>query len=124
MEKKEFQKLVEEGIKAIPEVFLKRLENVDIVIEDEPDSFQKGKLKEKGKSILLGLYEGIPQIKRGRYAQILPDKITIFQKSIERISSSKEDVRRIVKNTVWHEIAHHFGMTEEEIREAEKRKRK
>ena len=124
MGKKEFQKLVEEGIEAIPEVFLKRLENVDIVIEDRPSFFQQKKLNERRNSFILGLYEGIPKTKRGNYAQVLPDKITIFQEPIERIASSEEDVKRIVKNTVWHEIAHHFGMSEKEVREAEKRRKK
>jgi len=120
MQRKEFEKLVEKGIEAIPEKFLEKLSNVEIVIEDDLTPYQAEKLKTK--RIILGLYEGVPQIKRGRYAQVLPDKITIFKNSIEMIASSEADIERIVKNTVWHEIAHHFGMNEYEVKKAEKKK--
>ena len=71
------------------------------------------------------LYEGVSQTRRGaNYNAALPDKITIFQKPIEREARSKEDLKEIVKNTVWHEIAHHFGMSEKEVREAEIKRRK
>jgi len=116
--------MVKEGIMAIPERFLKKLDNVDIVIEDEPSSRQLKELKERKNSIIFGLYEGIPQTDRGNYAQVLPDKITIFKKSIKQASSSENKVKEIVKNTVWHEIAHHFGMNEKRVREAEARKRR
>jgi len=120
MQIEEFEKLVEKGIKAIPEKFLEKLKNVDIVIEDDLTPYQAEKLKTK--RIILGLYEGIPQTKRGRYAQVLPDKITIFKNSIEKIASSEADIERIVKDTVWHEIAHHFGMNEYEVKRAENKK--
>ena len=74
--------------------------------------------------IIFGLYEGMPQTKRGPYGQVLPDKITIFKGPIEKAASSEEEIRKIVKNTVWHEIAHHFGMDEKRVREAERRKEK
>jgi len=69
------------------------------------------------------LYEGVPQTKRGYYGQVLPDKITIFQKPIEKYASSESKIREMVKNTVWHEIAHHFGMDEKRVREAESRRK-
>jgi len=113
MDKAEFQKLVEEGVDLVPEEFLKKLENVVIVIEDEPSEFQKKSAKIREGVLLLGLYEGVPQSKRGpNYGMTLPDKITIFQKTIEASATSPEAIREIVKNTVWHEIAHHFGSGE------------
>ena len=121
--REKFEKLVDEGIKAIPERFLKKLDNVDIVIEDEPTPYQLRKLRTWLGSLIFGLYEGVPQTKRGHYGQVLPDKITIFQKSIEKIAHSEEEIKEIVKNTVWHEIAHHFGLDEKGIREAELRKK-
>ena len=124
MEREKFEKLVDEGIGAIPEKFLRKLDNVDIVIEDEPTSYQLRKLRVRGSSIIFGLYEGVPQTKRGYYGQVLPDKITIFQKPIEKYSSSEEEIKEIVKNTVWHEIAHHFGLDEKRVREAEVRRKK
>jgi len=123
MTKEEFEKIVEEGIKAVPKKFLEKLKNVDICIEDEPTLFQLKKLKAKKGFLIFGLYEGIPQTKRRYYAQVLPDKITIFKKSIEKIAKSEEEIKKRVKNTVWHEIAHHFGMSERQVRGAEKKRR-
>jgi predicted Zn-dependent protease with MMP-like domain len=119
-----FEEIVKEGIKAIPERFLEKLDNVDIVIEDEPTPYQLRKLKARENSLIFGLYEGIPQTKRGNYAQVLPDKITIFKKPIEKIARSEKDIQEIVKNTIWHEIAHHFGMDEKRVREAEVKRKK
>ncbi len=124
MTKEKFEEIVKEGISQIPEKFLKKLENVAIVIEDEPTSYQLRKLKVRENSIIFGLYEGIPQTKRGNYGQVLPDKITIFQKAIEEYANSEEEIKEMVKNTVWHEIAHHFGMDERRVREAERRRRR
>lgn len=124
MKKEDFEKLVKEGIADIPEKFLKRLENVEIVIEDEPDSAQLGNMKRSRGTRLLGLYQGIPQTSRYHYSEVLPDKITIFQKSIEEVAQSEDEIKEIVKYTVWHEIAHHFGMTEEQIKKAENRRKK
>ncbi len=123
MTQEKFEELVNEGIKAIPKKFLEKLDNVDIVIEDEPTPEQLRKLRMKGGSFIFGLYEGVPQTKRWHYGQVLPDKITIFQKPIEKIARSETEVKKIVKNTVWHEIAHHFGMDERKVREAESRRK-
>ena len=124
MTREKFEKLVNEGIKAIPEKFLEKLDNVDIVMEDTPTPYQLRKLKAKENSIIFGLYEGVPQTKRWHYGQVLPDKITIFQKPIENYARSEEEIKEIVKNTVWHEIAHHFGMDEARVRRAETKRRK
>lgn len=118
MTNEEFEKLVSEGIDAIDEKFLQKLKNVEIVIEENPTPFQLGKLKLRG-ALLFGLYEGIPQTKREGYGQVLPDKITIFKNPIEQAYSNPEDIKKAVKDTVWHEIAHHFGMDETQVRDAE-----
>ena len=122
MDREKFEELVKEGIDAIPERFLEKMDNVDIVIEDKPSEEQIKKLKLGKYFRLFGLYEGIPQTKRGYYSGVLPDKITIFKKPIEEVAFNDEQIKEIVKNTVWHEIAHHFGMDEERVRKAEKRK--
>jgi len=123
LSRKKFEKIVAEGIRAIPERFLKKLNNVAIIIEEEPTSEQKRRLKLRG-GILLGLYEGVPQARRGAgYTTVAPDKITIFQKSIEALARDEKNIREIVKNTVWHEIAHHFGMDEPRVRQAEAKRR-
>jgi len=116
MNQEAFEKLVQEGIEMIPKRFLEKLSNVAICIEDT-SSGKQGLL-------LLGLYEGVPQTDRQHYGQVLPDKITIFKEPIERIAKSKAEIRRIVADTVWHEIAHHFGMDESQVRKAEKRVRR
>jgi predicted Zn-dependent protease with MMP-like domain len=117
---------VEAGVMAIPERFLKKLDNVAVVIENEPTPAQIKKLDLHRGWTLFGLYEGVPQISRGsHYGAVLPDKITIFQKPIKEAAQDAEDIKKIVKSTVWHEIAHHFGMDEGEVRRLEiKRKRR
>ena len=120
--REQFEQLVKKGIDSIDEKFLQRLKNVEIIIEDDPTPFQIEKLKLRG-ALLFGLYEGVPQIKREGYGQVLPDKITIFKNSIEQVYPDPEDIKKAVRDTVWHEIAHHFGMDEKQVREAE-RKRK
>ena len=121
----EFEKIVEEGIKAIPEKFLRKLDNVVIVIEAEPTLAQKKKLNIHPGWTLFGLYEGVPQLERGAgYSAVLPDKITIFQKPIEDEAADEKDIKEIVKNTVWHEIAHHFGMDEFRVSQVETKRQK
>jgi len=122
MEKEKFEELVKQGIEAIPKRFLEKMNNVEIVIDNEPTEEQMEKLKLRKDAKLFGLYEGIPQTKRGFYAGVLPDKITIFQKPIEETCSDDEQIKERVKKTVWHEIAHHFGMDEERVRRAEKKR--
>lgn len=124
LNREEFEEIVNEGIKAIPEKFLQKLKNVEIVIEDEPTLAQRKKLNLHSGWTLFGLYEGVPQLERGAgYNAVLPDKITIFQNPIEAAAGDEKDIKEIVKNTVWHEIAHHFGMNEARVRQAEARRR-
>jgi predicted Zn-dependent protease with MMP-like domain len=123
MDQKEFEKLVQEGIAQIPKKFQKLLENVAIVIDDRPTREQLRKVKLPETAMLFGLYEGVPKTKRGaHYANVLPDKITIFKKAIESVAKDPENIKKIVKRTVWHEIAHHFGLSEKEVRQLEKKR--
>lgn len=124
MDIEKFEQLVNEGIKDIPQKFLDKLDNVGIVIENNPTSEQLKKLKVRKNYFLFGLYEGIPKTKRWGYADVLPDKITIFKNPIEQSAQTEEEIKKLIKETVWHEIAHHFGMDEEEVKEAELRKKK
>lgn len=123
----DFGKLVDEAVASLPKEFLEKLENVAIVVADVPALYQIRKLRLRGVyGFLLGLYEGVPQTKRSYYGVggHLPDKITIFKKSIMAIAHSENHLKEIVKNTVIHEIAHHFGMDESQVLEAERQKRK
>lgn len=105
----EFDRLVEDAIKAIPRRFRARLKNVAIIVEQEPP--HPG---------LLGLYEGRPLPKRSVGEPFaMPDRITIFQGPHERMSYDRAQLVRLVEETVWHEIAHYFGLDEREVRRAE-----
>jgi len=119
----EFEKLVNEAIKTLPEHFLEKLQNVAIVVEDLPDEYQLKNLGYSSCNSLLGLYEGVPQIQRGNYNRVMPDKISLFQKNIEAISNNEpETIKKVIRDTLWHEIGHHFGMTEDEVQQFIKRK--
>ena len=118
----QFEELVRQGIDSIDPKFLAKLKNVEIVVEDDPTPFQLEKLKLRG-ALLFGLYEGVPLTKRESYGQVLPDKITIFKNPIVQVYSNPEDIKKAVKNTVWHEIAHHFGMDERQVRSAEQNRK-
>ncbi|HIA91713.1 TPA: metallopeptidase family protein [Candidatus Saccharibacteria bacterium] len=110
-----FEKFIAEGIDAIPAQFGDAMENVAVVAQDEPTPAQIHKLKLRPWSLLFGLYEGVPKTKRRNSPYQLPDKITIFKNPILRISATEEDVRQKVIETVWHEVGHHFGLSDEQI---------
>jgi len=117
MGKEKFEDLISQALKKLPYRFLNKLKNIAIVAQDKPSEFQKKQLGYSSGGCILGLYEGIPQIKRQYYNRAAPDKITLFQKNIENAAGGNEEkIKDIVQETVWHEIAHHFGMNEEEIR--------
>ena len=122
-----FEQLVSEGIDTIPEKFIKRLDNVAIVIADEPTREQLMKNHIAAGSTLLGLYEGIPLTHRGEFygsGEVLPDKITIFKNPLLSMAGHDEQaLKEAVRDTVWHEIAHYFGYSDEgiEMREEEGR---
>ncbi len=110
-------------MRAIPEKFLRLLDNVAVVIDDEPTGEQRRHFDLGEGETLYGLYEGIPQTDRGgNYGGVPPDKITIFMRPILEDAATDDQVRAIVRDTVWHEIAHHFGMDDDEVARAEERR--
>jgi predicted Zn-dependent protease with MMP-like domain len=111
-----FEQLVADAIDSLPEEFAKRLENVGIVVEDEPSS--EDLAATGGRGTLFGLYQGVPRTSRAEYAWRMPDKITIFRGPILRWCG-RDDARAatLVRRTVIHEIAHHFGISDERLRE-------
>jgi predicted Zn-dependent protease with MMP-like domain len=126
MDRKRFEELVIKAIDGLPEEFREQMDNVDVVIEDLPSGRQAKRMRLRNGFQLLGLYEGIPQIERGSttYGLVLPDKITIFQKSVEAVCSNDDQVENEVREVVKHEIAHHFGITDAKLAEIERNKRK
>jgi predicted Zn-dependent protease with MMP-like domain len=120
MQKERFEALVVRAINELPSEFQSRLENVDVVVEDYPTAIQLGSNKAGERMHLLGLYEGVPQARRGRhYGMVMPDKITIFQKPIEAIAHTDKEIEMEIQKVVRHEIAHHFGSSEETLRRLE-----
>jgi predicted Zn-dependent protease with MMP-like domain len=115
-----FEACVEEGLASIPVEFRDRLENIAIVIEDEPTPEQRAYAGLEDDETLLGLYEGVSLDRRDSgYAGVMPDRITIFRKPILEEARTPEEIPDIVRDTVWHEIAHYFGMDEDEVQAAE-----
>lgn len=124
MEDEQFEQLVDAGITAIPERIRANMQNVAIVIEDEPGEQHRGDYEYGEGGEIFGFYEGIPLPERGIDYGHLPDKITIFKGPILRTYSSPEDIAACVSNTVWHEIAHHFGYGEEWVAQEEQNRGK
>lgn len=116
MDEERFRKLVEEAIDSLPEEFAKRLNNVSVVVEDYPSPELLKSLKFPPWTLLFGLYQGIPQTRRGNYSGVLPDKIIIFKSSIEKVARTEEEIRAQVRATVAHEIGHHFGLSDADLR--------
>ena len=103
----EFESLVADGVKALPEHIRQDMDNVEIVIEDSA-----------GNDHLLGHYRGVPLPNRGSgYGGVLPDKITIYRRPIERRARTADELAEQVRITVWHEIAHHFGIDDDRLKE-------
>jgi len=127
MRREEFEAIVVRAINNLPQEFQHKLDNVDIVIENWPTPRQLRQIKHSHPNGLLGLYQGVPQTKRGRrYGLVLPDKISIFQKPIETQCRSGDEIEEKIGEVVRHEIAHHFGLDERALRKIteEKRRRK
>jgi predicted Zn-dependent protease with MMP-like domain len=118
MEKEKFEELVNQVIEKLPEEFGRYLENVDVLVADSPAPYQLAKSKLSAGQVLLGLYEGIPQTRRGsQYGNVLPDKITIFQNAIETSCRNDAELAAAIEHVVKHEIAHHFGISDDRLRE-------
>jgi predicted Zn-dependent protease with MMP-like domain len=120
---REFDLLVERALKRIPRRYRKRMENLAIMVEPEPTAMQLGRAGLRRGDTLLGLYEGRPLPFRSVSEPFaMPDRITIFQGPHERSARNLEQLEQIVLDTLWHEIAHYFGMDERRVRAAERRR--
>ena len=116
MSDEEFERLVGEALDSLPKEFAKKLDNVGVTFENWPNPMQIAKLRLNRRSLLFGLYEGIPLTKRANYTGVLPDKITIFKYPILMVSRNADDVRNRVRRVVIHEIGHHFGLSDAELK--------
>ncbi|UTX51215.1 metallopeptidase family protein [Candidatus Saccharibacteria bacterium TM7i] len=111
-----FNALISRAMDELPQEYIKGLENVVITYADEPDEHQrKNAHLDEGGGFLLGLYEGVPLTKRGSGAFSLPDKITLFKHAILAVSPTPEAFYEQIKRTLWHEIAHYYGLEHEDM---------
>jgi predicted Zn-dependent protease with MMP-like domain len=122
MTRRRFEQLVEEALRDIPKSFRDAMQNVAVIVEDEPPPHVLEDMEIEPDEALFGLYEGTPLPERGSgYGNALPDRISIYQIPIEEACADDQEIRACVAETVIHEFGHYFGMTEEEIEAIEEK---
>lgn len=114
-----FQELINQALKELPGEHVKNIKNVAILYEDLPSEEQRQNAGLHPNQTLLGLYEGVPLTKRQGMTRILPDKITLFKQPLQWHANSEAALREEIKHTLWHEIAHYYGLDHGKINELE-----
>lgn len=104
-------------LRSLPPHIVAMMDNVDVVVADEPTPEQQDRLAAEADDSLFGLYEGVPLTQRAGYNLALPDKITIFRRPLEEACDSEDEMVEEVRVTVLHELAHHLGFDEDRIDE-------
>ena len=109
---KEFDVLITRAMDELPQEYIKNLENVAIIMADDPTPEQHQKMRLDQGSLLLGLFEGVPKTLQGSgWSGMLPSKITLFKNSILTITPQEPQLSEQIKRTLWHEIAHYYGLS-------------
>ena len=122
MDRNRFQRLVEEALRDIPRRFRSAMQNVAVIVEDEPSPQILEEMEIEPPDSLFGLYQGTPLPNRGwGYGNALPDRISIYQGPIEEACEDDDEIRDCVAETVIHEFGHYFGMDEDQIEEIEEK---
>jgi predicted Zn-dependent protease with MMP-like domain len=122
MTRAEFERLVAEAVNLIPRRFRREMKNLALVVEDEPSAALLDEMEIEPPDSLYGLYQGTPLPERTwGYGNTLPDRITIFQRPIEEDCDDEDEMRKMIGETLIHEVGHYFGMSEEQIEEIEER---
>jgi predicted Zn-dependent protease with MMP-like domain len=122
VDRKQFERLVADALASIPRRFKKAMQNIAIVVEDEPSAELLEEMEIEPPDTLLGLYQGTPLTERGwGHGNALPDRVLIFQGPHERDADDEDDLVVAIGETLIHEIGHYFGMSEEQIEEIEER---
>ncbi len=116
-----FEKYLGEAIEAIPPPYDSRLQNVAFIVEDEPTKEQRLRLNLHPNQTLFGLYEGVPLPARNGALKLLPDKITLFRTPLLSVCHTKEQLREQIGRTLWHEVAHYYGLDHRRIHELERK---
>lgn len=108
----DFKQMIDRAIEAVPDEFRRKIRNVAFVVETRP---RAGKGRRRKRCELLGLYEGVPLTERGMDPDgpFMPDTITLFKGAIEREAGDEKEIPAVIRETVWHEIAHYFGFDED-----------
>jgi len=118
--RKAFEEAVVSALEALPAFFKKKMENIDVVVEDKAPQDLLSDMGLLSPFDLLGLYQGVPLDRRGfYYGNVLPDKITLFQVPIESLCDTEEEVKEKIREVVIHEVGHYFGLSDERLRELE-----
>lgn len=116
----QFEQIIADALDSLPTKYTDNMDNVAIVYEDEPSPEQREQLRLRCNETLFGLYQGIPLPLRGAgYNLVLPDKITMFKLPLQMASDNSEQFKKHVKHTLWHELAHHFGLDHHRIHQLE-----
>lgn len=110
-----FQRLINEALEALPGDHAQNIKNVAILYEDDPTPEQRETSHLRPFETLLGLYEGVPLTRRNGLGRTLPDKITLFKNPLSSRADSEDQLREEIKHTLWHEIAHYYGLDHEQI---------
>lgn len=111
-----FDRYITQAMDELPEGYIKNLDNVAIVQADQPSDEQKRKMQIDDNHLLLGLYEGVPLPVRGAgYTFVLPDKITLFKQPLIAVSVDERSFFANIKRTLWHEMAHFYGLSHEDM---------
>ena len=122
MDRSRFQRLVEEALRDIPRRFRSAMQNVAVIVEDEPSPQILEEMEIEPPDSLFGLYQGTPLPNRGwGYGNTLPDRISIYQGPIEEACEDDDEIRDCVAETVIHEFGHYFGMDEDQIEQIEEK---
>ncbi len=121
----QFEAMITKAMDELPQEYIRGLKNVVIVFEEHPSEEQRQKQHLPAWQTLFGLYEGIPLTRRGNsYNLVLPDKITLFKGPLEAASNTVPELQERIKRTLWHEIAHYYGLDHDRIHELEDKPRK
>lgn len=120
MDRKRFEEIVSRSLEDLPEWFAEKLDNIAVVVEDEPPQSVLREMRVPRGTTLFGLYRGIPLDKRGfYYGNVLPDRVSIYMGPILRNCADEKEVAETVRETVMHEIGHYFGLSDEELKRLE-----
>ena len=116
----QFQELINQALEELPGEHVRNIKNVAILYEDVPTPQQREELKLHCNQTLLGLYEGVPLSKRQGMTRLMPDKITLFKGPLESQANDLVGLKESIKHTLWHEIAHYYGLDHDKIHKLER----